>query len=121
MGYVKTTLVYGTTITEQDFERISNIIKEKPDREVSLKDDVRGYLYDMEVVFNHGYYFSNYKIGIELESEDCDIRTGQDFNYDFGVYTKEELDMMVFEMKDIFEKFGIDTSKFSLGVCVYNY
>ena len=128
MGYVKTMLVYGTTVSEDEFSEIKKKIMKiynelDPDsEEVEEGDCYKGDLMDaLGIVWNYGYYYSEYKIGIELDNDDSDIRTGQNFNYNFPIFTKEELEKKAFESKELFDKLGIDIAQFELGVCVYNY
>ena len=126
MGYVRTTLVYGTTVSEEQFseikKKIIKLVQEDEDEDEDYDEDYDYELMDiLGIVYNHGYYHSEYKIGIEIEHEDSDIRTGQDFNYDFNIYTKEELEKKAFNKKETFDKIGIDIAEFSLGICVYNY
>jgi hypothetical protein len=120
-------LVYGTTVSEKKFSKIKEKIMKilYPDTEEEEIDDDdysdRDLMDSLGIFWNYGYYHSEYKIGIELDNEDSDIRSGQDFNYNFPIFTTEELEKKAFLKKELFDSLGIAISEFELGVCVYNY
>ena len=125
MSYQKIELVYGETINNEDCLKIKNILIEKL-TQVSKRDDddndddsLSNVLESFGLVCYDGYYNDTIKIGIGISNEE--VRSMQDFVFDFSIPDMDMLKEKVENNKELFESIGLNIENFTLGVCTYNY
>lgn len=87
--------------------------QEDEDFEYDLKSELR------PIVWNYGYYHSDYSIGFELDINDSDIRTGQNFNYELPNIDQKRIDKVI--DKKILDLFKWKKKDLSLQIMVRNY
>jgi len=113
MGYVKTTLAYGISFSEEDWDKkiypklkeyfMKNCedVQDEENRENLSDDDIRymmrEYYSRLKFLCNYGYYHSEVTIGFKLLEEDSDIRTGQNFNFEFPNITDDRIERAINE------------------------
>ena len=127
MSYQKIVLLYGETVDDSEFNNkiIPLIDKELLNGDYDIEDeseleemDFDDKLECLGLEYYNGYYHDTWKIGINIEDE---VRTMQDFVFDFDIPTNEELEKIKKEYNILVEKIGLSVLDFKLGVCTKNY
>jgi hypothetical protein len=132
MGYVKTTLGLGVSFKEDEWNdkflpKLIKHIEEKTGESYSSDDEDEMYdlIYNLKewyggtynIVWNYGYYHSECTISFIIDSDDSDIRSGQDFNAQFDQNDINGIDIS----EEILKILGIGKKGLRLQVMVYNY
>jgi hypothetical protein len=131
MGYVKITLGLGISYEESDWNdvvlpRLLEFISKETGEIWDIEDDEDDDLdYDLKswfeenhkLTWNYGDYHSEITLAFILTDDDSDIRTGQDFNFEFE---KSDLNIKVVDQK-ILELLELRESDLIYQVMVYNY
>ena len=125
MSYQTIALVYGVTITEKEYKKVKKSLK-NIGKELAVSQNDEDYEYEMYDILNelgisifNGYYYDVYKVGFVIEEDE--VRTMQDFVFDFNIPTTKKLNKILTKNQEIIEKLGLDKDKFDLGVCTNNY
>ena len=125
MSYQTIALVYGVTITEKEYKKVKKNLK-KIGKELAVSQNDEDYEYEMYDILNelgisifNGYYHDVFKVGFVIEEDE--VRTMQDFVFDFNLPTPSKLKKILTKNQEIIEKLGLDKDKFDLGVCTNNY
>jgi hypothetical protein len=127
MSYQTIALVYGVTLTEKEYKRFKKKLK-KIGKELALSNedyddgetmDDYEILNELNISIFNGYYHDVYKVGFVIEEDE--VRTMQDFVFDFTIPTANTLKKVLTKNEEIIEKLGLDKDKFDLGVCTNNY
>lgn len=122
MSYQTIALVYGVTITEKEYKKVKKNLKKIGKELIEDYDDEEDYyenLNELGISIFNGYYHDVYKVGFVIEEDE--VRTMQDFVFDFNIPTTSKLKKILTKNKEIIEKLGLDKDKFDLGVCTNNY
>lgn len=127
MSYQTIALVYGVTLTEKEYKGVKKKLK-KIGKELTLSNedyedvetmDDYEILNELGISIFNGYYHDVYKVGFVIEEDE--VRTMQDFVFDFTIPTAKKLKKILTLNEQIIEKLGLDKDKFDLGVCTNNY
>lgn len=122
MSYQTIALVYGVTITEKEYKKVKKNLKKIGKELIEDYDDEEDYyenLNELGISIFNGYYHDVYKVGFVIEEDE--VRTMQDFVFDFNIPTPKKLKKILTKNQEIIEKLGLDKDKFDLGVCTNNY
>jgi len=124
MSYQKIELVYGQTLSIDEYNAIMKKIKSS-----MSKADLKEYndyfngdfeiIKDMDLAIFHGYYYDDIKIGISLARDE--VKPMQDFVFDFHIPDMNEVKRRIEIRRELLESIGLDLDKFTLGVCTKNY
>lgn len=122
MSYQTIALVYGVTITEKEYKKFEKKLKKIGKELIEDYDEEEDFWYNLNElgisIFN-GYYHDIFKVGFVIEEDE--VRTMQDFVFDFDIPTDDKLKEILTKNQEIIEKLGLDKDKFNLGVCTNNY
>lgn len=123
MSYQTIDLVYGVTLGKDEYRKVQKKLI-KISNEMSDDDGDGDFdLYDIKeilgIVIYNGYYHDTYKIGFSLETDE--VRTMQNFVFDFDLPSEKELVEILITNAALIEKIGLKPDDFSVGVCTYNY
>ena len=122
MSYQKIDLVYGVTMSNSEYKNVVEPLIKKALKEISDDDDddYDDYGYnDLGIVVYEGYYNDTYKVGVSIQ--DDEVRTMQDFVFDFNIPNTKRLGIILKEKSELFNKIGLKPKDFTIGVCTYNY
>lgn len=119
MSYQKIDLVYGVTMSNSEYKDVVEPLIKKALKEISDDDDDDYNYNDLGIVVYEGYYNDTYKVGVSIE--DDEVRTMQDFVFDFNIPNTKRLEIIVKEKSELFNKIGLKPKDFTIGVCTYNY
>lgn len=118
MSYQTIALVYGVTLTVKEYKEVKKKLK-KIGKELTLSNEDYEILNELGISIFNGYYHDVYKVGFVIEEDE--VRTMQDFVFNFTIPTAKKLKKILTLNEQIIEKLGLDKDKFDLGVCTNNY
>lgn len=119
MSYQKIDLVYGVTLSEEEYEDFKTELGKIGESEDEDEDDFYDIKETLGIVIYNGYYHDTYKVGFSIEEDE--VRTMQDFVFDFSIPSEDELKKILKENADLITKLNLNPSDFTLGVCTENY
>ena len=136
MGYLKQYLLHGETVKFDKFKnniypKIVDFMFEQAPEEYSedlVKADLKVFDYTVLTEFLEDYlgikcncgYYDEWKIGNIIDKED-EIKTVDNWNFDFEIPTKSSLNKKVKENEEFFKAIGVNTDNFCLSVSTESY